>query len=767
MNRFGFFAVNGFNVTAFIKLIIYLKRVRHVFFSNVSVFSVTALLRRLSMRLSPHGNAFLARNTFHSSRAKRREPWHFREGRRQRLHTGALTDLPDAYSHAVIIVLSCICLSLGQSRWEWRNPLPQGNDLNAITFGNGRFVAVGACGTILSSYDAATWANRSWNTTVSLNGIAYGNNQFIAVGASGTILSSPDGVSWTKQSSGTSQILNGVAYGSNQFVAVGYSGTILTSIDGITWTSKSGGTTLPLKSVTYGSNQFVAVGLNIIASSTDAATWTHHPPDTFSTLSCVTHGNGHFLALGQAGAEAMVGSGAMMYTSPDGAAWTREAIEVTPLQSAAFGSNKFAAVGQFNIALFSADDSIVSYSNISYALYGIVFGNGQFVTVGEGGRILASSNGTTWTTKSSDIFNYPNNINTIADVTFGNGSFVAAGEGSSSSGSIAASVDGVSWTIKAIGPSMHKVFFGNNQFVAFGDRLWTSSDAENWTSRAWPANMDFPKYDIAFGNSQFVLIGTSIVTSPDCSIWTLQSAIIGYPLNSVTFGDNRFVIVGNGGEILTSPDGITWTNQSSGTSNDLYDVTYGLGQFVAVGKGNALFVSPDAVQWESRPLPSNYLLKNVIFGNNQFVAAGPYGPILSSPDATTWTTHLPAINTQLYSITYGNGQFIAIGNYGTILSSQAHDAAVLHRSTIQITPGGMKIRYSNHLAAVCLPCAFDNCPLTVELFSCAGKRIRSFAGASCNARMSIPIAGLSAGAYRLAVTDDQGRKLHALLLMTH
>src|SRR6185436_19676404 len=33
--------------------------------------------------------------------------------------------------------------------WQWRYPLPEGNPLQAVTFANGTFVAVGQAGTIL------------------------------------------------------------------------------------------------------------------------------------------------------------------------------------------------------------------------------------------------------------------------------------------------------------------------------------------------------------------------------------------------------------------------------------------------------------------------------------------------------------------------------------------------------------------------------------------------------------------------------------------
>ena len=47
--------------------------------------------------------------------------------------------------------------------------------------------------------------------------------KFVAVGASGTIITSSDnGTSWNSRTSGTSKLLNEVTYGNNTFVTVGY-----------------------------------------------------------------------------------------------------------------------------------------------------------------------------------------------------------------------------------------------------------------------------------------------------------------------------------------------------------------------------------------------------------------------------------------------------------------------------------------------------------------------------------------------------------------
>jgi hypothetical protein len=61
------------------------------------------------------------------------------------------------------------------------------------------------------------------------------------------------------------------------------------------------------------------------------------------------------------------------------------------------------------------------------ALYCVTYGNGTFVVVGSGGTILTSSDGVTWTQRTSGT------SNRLYGVTYGNGTFVAVGGGSAPS----------------------------------------------------------------------------------------------------------------------------------------------------------------------------------------------------------------------------------------------------------------------------------------------------------------------------------------------
>ena len=149
---------------------------------------------------------------------------------------------------------------------------PQIGSLNAVTFANGVFVAVGEAGTIATSADGIVWTLRNSGTSNGLSAITFGDNTFIAVGAGDTIVTSPDGLTWTTVSSGTSSDLSGVAFGNNTFVAVGY-GTIITSGDGATWIERPVEPSSYYSGITFGKNLFVVTsGEGGIYTSSDGIT---------------------------------------------------------------------------------------------------------------------------------------------------------------------------------------------------------------------------------------------------------------------------------------------------------------------------------------------------------------------------------------------------------------------------------------------------------------------------------------------------------------
>jgi hypothetical protein len=386
----------------------------------------------------------------------------------------------------------------------------------------------------------------------------------------------------------------------------------------------------------------------------------------------------------------------------------------------------------------------ISNLSASVSLNSVTYGNSQFVTVGVEqtslaycGIILTSSGNTIWRTSYSDTAS-----SSLNSVTYGNGKFVAVGyqtnpgatnsNPSSYHGIILNSTNGTDWIIKdssATWPPFYSVTYGNNQFVAVGDSgiIFTSPNGLIWTRKlsgttSWLSS-------VAYGNSRFVAVGPdTILTSPDGTTWSKKSFDTTYFLSSVTYGNDQFVTVGFPDFVMTSSDAMTWTTRHSGTGGQngvfLQSVAYGSGQFVAVG------------------------------GYNVYHAALVYGRILVSPEGITWTpSFLPNSNipNRLNSVTYGNNQFMAVGE--NIVMTGSADVAIIQ--TVLKKPIGKNIKFSinKNDFILSLPIASsDGNKITVEVFNTVGKRIYSTTHQTHSGILSIPVSGLSQGAYLMSIT---------------
>ncbi len=255
---------------------------------------------------------------------------------------------------------------------------------NAITYGNGLFVAVSNTSTGATSPDGITWTVR--NTVSALRSVVYGNGLFVGVG-SATVVTSPDGITWTTRSVPNSNTWSSVTYGNGLFVAVSdelITSNVMISSDGITWVNQVGSAPSFWDVVTFGEGKFVAVGGFAAMSSSDGVAWRTSITTINSSLSSVAYGKGIFVAVSD------TASGNIVMTSTDGLTWTSRA---------------------------SAADN--SWTSVTY-------GNGLFVAVsntGTGNRVMISPDGITWTSRTSaaDLSWYR--------VTYGNGTFVATPSG--------------------------------------------------------------------------------------------------------------------------------------------------------------------------------------------------------------------------------------------------------------------------------------------------------------------------------------------------
>lgn len=321
-------------------------------------------------------------------------------------------------------------------------------------------------------------------------------------------------------------------------------------------------------------------------------------------------------------------------------------------------------------------DSLWTWLNPSSqgnGLWGVAWNGALFVTVGNGGTILTSPDGMTWTLQSSGT------TNTLGAVGWGNGQFVAVGKG----GAILTSPDGMTWTMQSSGTAdqLSGVAWGNGQFVAVGwDIVLTSSDGITWTVQSAGTFPPDAITGVAWGNGRFVAVGfyavrygnDVILTSLDGVTWTRRS--IGWPRygghSAVAWANDQFVVVGGGvywpylfGTVVTSPDGMIWTTQSPGTADRLSGVAWGNGQFVAVG-GGAIVFSSDGVTWTAQSSGTANSLADVGWGNGQFIAVGDGGTIVNISCAPS-LSGLSPFGEQAVGTTSA-AQVMALTNTGTV-----------------------------------------------------------------------------------------------------
>ena len=272
-------------------------------------------------------------------------------------------------------------------------------DLNDVTWGNGRFVAVGLQGRILTSPDGTAWTARNPGDGVeSLTAVLHFEGRFLAAGAAGVTTSSVDGEAWEPGSTGSSADILGLAHGSGVgVVAVGRGGAILHSSAGLVWEPQSS----PVDGeswfdVAFGEDRFVAVGdRGTVIESADGKTW-EIAFQTDQPLYGVTWAAGRFLGGGNAGT---------IVTREVGGEWSRESIfSAQPVIGLGFGRGIFVMVGGSGIVYTTPPD----FERITGAgvpaqvqLNAVVEANDTFVTVGREGAIFTSRDAVAWRNFSS------------------------------------------------------------------------------------------------------------------------------------------------------------------------------------------------------------------------------------------------------------------------------------------------------------------------------------------------------------------------------
>jgi len=173
---------------------------------------------------------------------------------------------------------------------------------------------------------------------------------------------------------------------------------------------------------------------NIILTLSDKPTWDNRSSGTTSNLVGVTYGNSKFLTL-TGSMDNGSNSTATVLTSSDGTSWTSSSAtcstcdnNTVSISDVTYGNSTFVAVGSSGKILTLSDRT--SWDNRSSGttsnLVGVTYGNNNFLTLtgsmdngtNSTATVLASSNGTSWTSSSATCSTCDNNTVSINDVTY-------------------------------------------------------------------------------------------------------------------------------------------------------------------------------------------------------------------------------------------------------------------------------------------------------------------------------------------------------------
>ena len=251
--------------------------------------------------------------------------------------------------------------------------------------------------------------------------------------------------------------------------------------------------------------------------------------------------------------------------------------------------------------------------------YGIAYGNGTYVVVGQAGKVFSSSDGTTWKDHSiSTAFD-------LDSVAYGNGVFVVVGK----NGLLYYSNDGASWTGVSSGTTnpINRVIFENNKFIATSyGRLLISSNGINWETILISS---YGYNDLVFGNNLYVFVSASSNTptmiSTDLLTFTYSAIDGSYRFTSVAYGNGIFVAVGNSSRIYTSTDGLNWVKQIDTLGAEFSYITFAGNQFVAVCTNAYIYTSKNGIDWVSQSYAPTMTLYYVCAINYTYFVTGYVG----------------------------------------------------------------------------------------------------------------------------------------------
>jgi len=575
------------------------------------------------------------------------------------------------------ITSSVLSISSDGVNWNVMTPKIWGS-LASVTWcsGLGMFV-VGSGNFCYTSTDGISWIPSYINANVNVTLVAASSSTIVAIGADSSdnsiqyLWTSTDGVSWTRRTgawTGITWTALHYSAGLGLWAAGSSTGVIHTSTNGTTWSARTSNVSQQINRFDSHASMIVAVAnAGQIASSPDGTTWTSRTTQTTIALNGVAYSSTATIPW------VAVGAGVLM-TSTNGTTWLVQQASLAGKKNICWNWSKYVRVSELAGSATSTDfDTWTAYNPIynSYALtsYNVIFANSVFVQTGSSGSISSSTDGQTWTVRTSGVASHIRGL--IWDST--NSLFIATG----ASNIMVTSPNGTTWTTRTATGTFNDIATnGSGVSVAVGDSwvIFSSSNGTSWTSRT--SNTTKNLSGVAWNGTKFVAFGTAgiIVTSTDGTTWTRENPadLANTTINNIcSNGTNFYVTSSARNAVGVSSDGVSWTFYVSPVI--FSSIQYMNSKFIAYSSTGELYSSSDAITWvksASSEWVTTYIKVFWLSGASKFYSsfnvAGGSGS--SSTDGKVWKSiYGQAIQDMAYSASQTRS--VAVWASGGILTS--------------------------------------------------------------------------------------------------
>jgi len=318
----------------------------------------------------------------------------------------------------------------------------------------------------------------------------------------------------------------------------------------------------------------------------------------------------------------------------------------------------------------------------------ITYGNGLFVAVGNNGAINIGTGKarTSITGVTAQV---------LHTITYGNGLFVAGG----GAGVLFSSTNGITWTSRTSGTSsaIFNVTYTNNLYVYTGiNCLATSTDAITWTPRAYfGANVstNITGTCVIYANGEYLLYGQGLLqtTTDFITFRTFNSgsknsvgALTISQIPSSTLGNiiysNGVYYAHNDTQIVSSTNLNVWKTETSNPRNRLVNSlgTLTIGTLRMIKQNDKLFLvsqngwistSTDFRNWSILPAVTAFTINDIVYGNGYYMYCGASGALgIAEESFPLLSTSLnPSTEFTVPAITTMSADIVTTGNYSTQL----------------------------------------------------------------------------------------------------